>query len=334
MIQFANTTAFYGLWAVLGLCVFLWVAAVYKKKRLQKFADAKLMETLAANRYAQRETGKSVLLVCVFFLSVLALARPQWGFFWQDIKRQGLDIVIAVDVSRSMFADDVRPNRLERAKLAVKDMMRKLQGDRLGLVAFAGDAFLVCPLTVDYAGFLLSLEDLGPHTVSRGGTNIGAAILESIKAHQGAEGDSQVIMIITDGETHEGDPFAAAKKASSKGIPIFSIGIGTPEGSLIRIKNEHGEYEFLKDRNGNFVKSRLDEQTLKEISLLTDGAYVRSVGAEFGLDYIYQTRLSKMEKQDIEGQMRKQPIDRYFFPLAFAFIFLVTETLITTRKKI
>lgn len=334
MIQFANITAFYGLWAVVGFCLFLWFAAGYKKRRLEKFADARLMETLTASRYPKREALKSVLLVCVFFLSVLALARPQWGFFWEDVKRQGLDIVIAMDVSRSMLADDIMPNRLERAKLAVKDMMRKIQGDRLGLVAFAGDAFLICPLTIDYSGFLLNLEDLGPHTVSRGGTNISAAILESIKAHQSAQGDSRVIILITDGESHEGDSFAAAKKAASKGIPIFSIGIGTPEGSLIRIKNEQGQYEFLKDRGGNFVKSRLDEQTLKEIALLTDGAYVRPVGAEFGLDHIYQTRLSKMEKQDIEGKMRKQPIDRYFIPLALAFILLLVETLIRTSKKL
>ncbi|MDP8266157.1 MAG: VWA domain-containing protein [Candidatus Aceula meridiana] len=334
MIRFANISGMNFLWLALGLSLFLWFAAGYKKKRMQKFVNVNLMDAIAFNRYGQREVLKSIILVVIIIFCAIAIARPQWGFHWQEVKHQGLDIVIAIDTSNSMLAQDVKPNRLGKAKLAVKDLVKELDGDRIGLVAFEGTAFLVCPLTVDYSGFLLSLDDLDPNTISRGGTSLSAAILQSVKGYKNATSDYRAVVIITDGENFEGDPMVAVEEAKKKGIKIFCIGIGTPEGELIRIKNEGGEYEFLKDDQGNFVKSRLNESILKSIALSTGGAYVRASGAEFGLDYIYETRLSKMEKREIESKMKKQYIERFQYPLFLALLLLILETLISTRKKI
>jgi len=201
------------------------------------------------------------------------------------------------------------------------------------LIAFAGDAFITCPLTNDYAGFLLSLEDLSTASVPRGGTFLGSAIREATKSYRNVPSQYKALVLITDGENLEGDPLAAAKDAKEKGIKIFCIGIGTQEGELIRVKNDQGEYEFLKDKSGNFVKSRLNEEILQKMALLTDGMYVRASGAEFGLDLIYDERLSKMEKREIKSEKEKRYFDRFQYPLAFALLFLIADALISTRKK-
>jgi Ca-activated chloride channel family protein len=278
---------------------------------------------------AGKELAGYFLIWLVFLFSILAWAQPQWGFQWVEIKRQGLDLIIAIDVSKSMLAQDVQPNRLERAKLAVKDLVKKLKGDRVGLVAFSSTAFLACPLTSDYSGFLLALEDLGPQTISQGGTALAQAIREAVRGYEKIPGLFKAAVLITDGENLEGDPLAAAQEAKRKKIKIFCIGIGTPEGELIRIMKDNGESEFLKDNNGNFVKSRLDEDMLKKIALATEGAYVRSQGAQFGLDHLYETRLATMEKRDLENKNAKQYIDRFQIFLAIALLLLMADSLLT-----
>ncbi|MDD3375385.1 MAG: VWA domain-containing protein [Candidatus Omnitrophica bacterium] len=333
-MQFAEIQNLNFLWFSIAIGLFLVWAFRRKKTIIKKFVSEELLLKIAANKNQRMEIFKGILLVLVFVFSVIALARPQWGFKWHEVKRQGLDIIIAIDTSKSMMTDDVKPNRLERAKLAVKDLIKKLQGDRIGLIAFAGSAFLTCPLTVDYSGFLISLDDLDLNTVSRGGTSLASAIHEAMKGYEKVPSQYKAVVIITDGENLQGDPIAAAKKAAQENIKIFCVGIGTPEGELIRIRNDQGDYEFLKDNDGNFVKSRLDEQMLKQIALLTGGAYVRSSGAEFGLDYIYEKRLSKMEKREIESKMKKQYTERFQIPLAIACLFLIMEAAISTRKKI
>jgi len=232
-----------------------------------------------------------------------------------------------------MLTEDVKPNRLERSKLAVKDLVKKLQGDRVGLVAFAGSAFLVCPLTVDYSGFLLALDDLNTQTIPSGGTAIASVIQESIKSYDKIPSKYKAIVIITDGENLQGDPIVVAKEAKKNGIKISCIGIGTREGELIRIVNEGGQQEFLKDKEGHFVKSRLNEKLLQEIALTTDGMYIRASGAQFGLDTIYEKRLSKMEKREFKSQMDKRYHERFQIPLALAFVLLIAETCIDNRKR-
>jgi len=324
-MQWAEPQLLNLLWLGLPLCLFLWWASLRKNLLREKFAVRHLLNEIIPVRRSLREKLRSILLMIVFIFSLVALARPQWGFRWVEIKRQGLDIMIAMDVSKSMLAEDVKPDRLERAKLAVKDLIKKLNGDRIGLVAFSSTAFLACPLTNDYGGFLLALEDIGPQTISQGGTALARAIDESVKGYAKIPSQYKSVVLITDGENLQGNPLQAAQQARAKNIKIFCIGIGTEEGELIRITNEQGEKEFLKDKSGNFVKSRLDENMLKKIALETNGAYVRASGADFGIDHIYQTRLATMEKREIDAKMKKQYVDRFQIPLALAMIALIAE---------
>ena len=338
------------LWAVVPLALVLFGAARRRGKILERFAENQLLAEVVPGMNPQRSFWKNIFLAGVFIFAVLALARPQWGFEWQEVKRRGLDILLVVDTSKSMLTADVKPNRLERTKLAIKDLLKKLNGDRAGLIAFAGDAFMVCPLTVDYAGFMLGLNDLDVHTVGRGGTNLSRAIEEAIRAclprqtsgrqgYDAARNEYKAIILVTDGDDLEGDALAAAREAKEKGIKIYGIGIGTPEGELIQFVNERGETEFLKDSAGNFVKSRLNENLLRQIALTTGGMYVRASGAEFGLDFIYEHELTKLpigslreEKRDIEQKMKKHYQERFQIPLAVAFILLLIETCLPVRK--
>ncbi|OGX39493.1 MAG: hypothetical protein A3G91_03635 [Omnitrophica WOR_2 bacterium RIFCSPLOWO2_12_FULL_50_9] len=331
-MRFAQPFLLHLLWGVLILGVFLYGRIAYHKKILHRFSQEHLWNAIVPFFRRARLAGKYIMLTGVLAFSVLGLARPQWGFKWEEIKRQGLDILVAVDTSKSMLTQDVKPNRLERTKLAVQDLIKKLKGDRIGLIAFAGDAFMICPLTVDYGGFLLSLNDLNVETVPRGGTNLSRAIAEALRGYDHVLNKYKVIVMITDGDNLEGDPLVQARKAKEMGIKIYCIGIGTQDGELIQFASESGEAEFLKDREGNFVKSRLNEKLLQEIALSTGGVYVRASGAAFGLDLIYGQELARLERREIEGRKEKRYYDRFQIPLAMAFLLLFAETWLTTRK--
>jgi len=291
------------LWLVALLGAFLLVRRKAKYKAMERFADKGLLREIAKSLDKRNEFTKAIVLVAVCIFAVFSLVRPQWGFEWREIKREGLDILVAIDTSRSMLTDDVKPNRLERSKLAVKDLVKKLNGDRIGLIAFAGQGFMVCPLTVDYHGFLLSLNDLSTDTIPLGGTSIASAISESLRSYKDIASKYKALVLITDGEDLEGNVAQLAEQAAKEGVKIFCIGIGTKEGELIRYRNNSGEYEFVKDKDGNFVKSRLNEKMLQEIAVKTSGMYVRASGAQFGLDLIYEERLSKMEKRELKTKM-------------------------------
>jgi Ca-activated chloride channel family protein len=269
------------------------------------------------------------LLFCL-----LALLRPQWGFKWQEVKRKGLDIIIALDTSKSMLANDIKPSRLERAKLAIDDFTREFKGDRIGLIAFAGSAFLECPLTIDYGGFLLALEDINVNSISKGGTSISSAIKEALRSYPAAEAKFKVLIIITDGEDPEGDPLRLAEEAKKAGIIICCIGIGTQEGELVFLGRDDGSKEFLKDNQGNAVKSRLNEEILQKIVLATGGTYIRSTNTDFGLGLLYQGRLSKMEKREFAAKMSKLYQERFQIPLAIGLILILLEILISDRKNL
>jgi Ca-activated chloride channel family protein len=233
-----------------------------------------------------------------------------------------------------MLAEDVKPNRLERAKYAVKDLLKKLNGDRIGLIAFAGTAFLQCPLTVDYNGFMMSLDAMDVNTIPRGGTAISQAIKEALRSYKGGMKKYQVLVLITDGENHEGDVLALAEQAKKEGIKIFCIGIGTKEGELIPVTDENGNKSFLKDAHGTVVKSRLDEHTLQKIALLTGGSYVRATNTQFGLDLIYDEKLAHMERRELESKLSKQYEDRYQWFLAVGMLLLALELFISERRTV
>ncbi len=321
------------LWLVFGLIVFYIWAFRSRRKALEKFANFDLLKGISKEVSIRRKKIKSYMVIIAFTFLIIALMRPQWGFRWQEVKRHGLDILIALDTSNSMLAEDVLPNRLERSKLAVKDLVKKLKGDRMGLVCFAGRAFLQCPLTIDYDGFLLSLEDVGADTIPLGGTAISQAINVALKSYEGGGEKYKILVIITDGEDHEGGIDNAIQRAKEARIKIFCVGIGSSEGELIPIDTSRGKREFLKDAEGNIVKTRLNESLLQKIALETGGAYVRGTGAELGLDVIYDKWLSKMEKQELKSKMEKQYYERFQLPLAIAFLLLLIEPLIGDRRK-
>ena len=332
-MQFAQIDMLIWLWVVIGLVFFLMWANQHRTKILQSFTQEHLLEDIAFHFDPKKARYKNILITAVALFSILALLRPQWGFRWQEVKRQGIDILVLIDTSKSMLTQDVKPNRLERTKFAVLDLLKKLKGDRIGLIAFSGEPFLICPLTVDYGGFQISLNDLNIETIPRGGTNIAKAIRESIKDYGEISSKHKAIIIVTDGDDLEGDPIAAAREAHEKGIKIFTVGIGSAEGELIQMQNQRGELFFLKDNDGNIVKSRLNERLLKEIALITGGIYVKASGSQFGLDLIYEQEISKFEKREIEAKMEKKYHERFQFPLGLAALLLVIETCLTTRKK-
>ena len=211
---------------------------------------------------------------------LLALARPQWGFVWEEAKQKGLDIIIAIDTSRSMLARDVAPNRLERAKLAAFDLMKQTKSDRLGLVAFAGTAFLQSPLTLDDQAFRQGVDALNVGIIPQGGTALSAAIHTSIEAFEKNNDNHKVLVLFTDGEDHDADTetLAAAKEAAEAGLHIFTVGVGTKEGELLRVKDDQGNYSFIKDEDGNVVKSHLNE-TLLRLKIATRSQWFLSSAA-------------------------------------------------------
>ncbi len=332
-MRFENPAMLLGFWLLPVLTALLVWSVKNRQKVLERFARGQMLSEINRSVHGEAVRLKAVLFILVFVFSIMALARPQWGYEWQDVKRHGIDLVVAVDVSKSMLTQDVKPNRLERTKLAVKDLLKELQGDRISIVAFAGSAFPICPLTADYSGVMMSLENLNTDTIPRGGTNIALAIEEAMKQTQNTESQHKAIIILTDGENLENEPLAMAKQAKDKGIKIYCIGIGTQEGELIRVQNPSGEWGFLKDSQGNFVKSRLNENLLQQIALTTGGIYVRASGAKFGLDLIYEQELSKLEKRDIEAKQEKKYFERFQVALGLALILLIWETTIVTRKK-
>ncbi len=333
-MKFGNIYAVHYMWLFAAFLIFMVWSAKKRRRDMLKFADEGLISALTENYHKKGERIKQVLISAAILLMMLSLLRPQWGFEWNEVKRSGLDILIAMDTSNSMLAEDVRPNRLERSKLAVKDLVKKLQGDRMGLIAFAGNAFLQCPLTVDYNGFMLSLDALDVNTIPKGGTSISSAIQTAIKSYEGGMKKYKVLVIITDGEDHEGKALEMARTAKENGIKIFTIGIGTPEGELIPVTDETGKKAFLKNREGNVIKTALDEDTLKSIALDTGGSYVKATRREFGLDLIYEQKLSKMEKREIESRMVKRYEERFQIPLVLALIILCIHPFISRRKRI
>lgn len=300
---------------------------------MERFAQKNMIEGIAPSLSLARKISKAVLIATALILCIFSLARPQWGFEWQEIKRAGLDVLIAIDVSKSMLARDMKPNRLERSKYAVKDLIKKLNGDRIGLVAFAGTAFLQCPLTIDYNGFLLAMDDLNTETIPRPGTSVSSAIKEAIDIFKGPEKKFKVLILITDGEELEGDAMDLANKAAQAGIKIYSVGVGTAEGDLIPAIDEHGERAYLADKHGQVIKTRLNEDLLKKIAVATGGSYVHAMPGDFGLTLLYDKSISKLEKRDIEAKMKKHYQERYQIFLGIAAALLLLEPLLSERKR-
>ncbi len=330
-MRFARPEMLFFIWAVPVVLAVFWYGMRRRKRILSGFASAHALKAIAPARSRQRRWLKAGLILAAILLISLALAGPQYGYHWQEIERKGVDLIIALDCSRSMLATDISPSRLDRAKREVYDLIGMMKGDRLGLVAFAGTAFMQCPLTLDYGAFHLFLQHMGPDSMPVGGTNLAEAITVARKAFDRKSPSEKAVILITDGEhTGAGDPMEAARQAKEAGIRLFCIGVGSQEG--VPVPDANGGLK--KDRKGNIVISKLDEETLKKMAVLTQGGYVRSVAGDMDLDAIYQTEIrGKMEQQTLESGRKRVWEDRYQWPLLLAVLALVAELFIRARKK-
>jgi len=332
-MQFGHPTSFWMLALAPVLTLFFFWAYRARRRSLERFAAPPLCDKLAASISATARRWKAVLLVGTVFFAALALAQPRWGFEWREVKHKGVDVFVLLDVSKSMLTEDVRPNRLTQAKFAVEDLLNGLEGDRIGLIAFAGTAFVQCPLTVDCEAFRLTLKDADPRIIPRGGTAIAPAIRTALKGFEAGEGRDRAIVLITDGEQTEGDALAAADEATKAGVHIYAIGVGTTEGELIPVREDGKAMEFLKDREGKVVKSRLDEETLKQLALKTGGIYVRSAAGDFGIDTIFDKGIAQLQRKEYEARLQKNYFERFQWPLGMAFALLALEHFLTERRK-
>jgi Ca-activated chloride channel family protein len=303
-----------------------------QRAALENFVSAHLQAQLTRSiSIAGRRTRRGLYLTSVACL-FLALAGPLVGYRWEEITRRGYDIVFALDTSRSMSTPDVRPDRLTRAKLAIDDFTGQLDGDAVGIVAFAGRAFLVCPITLDYGAFRESLSLIDTNTIPRGGTNISSAIREAQAALQRRPGSDKVLILVTDGEDLEGDSPAAAQAAARQGLKIYTVGVGTPAGELIPLPPDQGG-GFVKDDAGALVKSRLDEAALKAIAAAGGGIYAPLGTQGEGLETIFKAVFGSVAKHDLAFRRRKIYIERYQWPLAASVALLFGSLLIGTRRR-
>ncbi|NOX80530.1 MAG: VWA domain-containing protein, partial [Deltaproteobacteria bacterium] len=277
-----------------------------------------------------RRLIKNTLVVLTLACCFIALARPQYGSRWIEVQRRGIDILFAVDTSKSMMTRDVKPDRLERAKLAIKDFVGRLGGDRVGLLPFAGSAFLMCPLTLDYDAFDFSLDALDTNIIPKGGTDLAAAITaaESVLAN---ETNHKILILVTDGENLQGDALAAAREAKKHNMVIYTVGVGTPQGELIPLPRQ-GKGKFLQDSSGRFVTSKLDETMLTKIAAATGGLYVPLGDVGQGFETIYQRKLALAPKEEHGQRLQKVPVERFMWPLAAAVLLLAFEFLLSGRK--
>lgn len=322
------------LWLLLllpALVLFLWWASRQRRKLLAQFIRSRLLSALTVGvSPARRKIRLGCLLLAVALL-VVALARPQYGFDLQKVEQRGLDIVVAIDTSRSMLAQDIAPDRLERAKLAALDLMQQAKSDRLGLVAFAGDAFLECPLTFDNTAFQQSVQTLSVNTLPLGGTSLAAAI----KTAQTAFGHSdhyKVLVLLTDGGDNVGGALAAAKKAAKAGMKIFTIGMGTVQGDLLRVTDANGNSHYIHDAKGDVVKSCLNKTLLQQIARAAGGFYLPLRGADT-MQVLYEKGLAPLPKSEGEQRLIRRYHEQYHWPLAAAILLLVVEMFLRERKK-
>jgi Ca-activated chloride channel homolog len=329
MILWRDAMSLLALLAVPVLAGFFVWAWRRRERALAAFVDAALLPTVAPDLDRRRRTVRWTLVVLAVLCLGLALGGPMWGFRWEEVHREGIDLVIAIDTSRSMLTPDVKPNRLARAKLAVQDLVGELRGDRVALVPFAGKAFLQCPLTLDYGAFAQSLDAVEVGIIPKGGTALAEAIDTSLEAFEGRQGSHQAVVLITDGEDHEGKVKEAAKRAADRGVKIYTVGIGTSEGELI----PGASGSWVKDRAGQVVKSRLDEGTLKDVAVDTGGVYLHAAGPSLGLAELYRDYIDTMEKRELASTLEKRFEQRFQIPLAVALLLLALEPLVGERRS-
>ena len=332
-IRLHNIDTLYLLWSLPFLLGLFFYSASRRKQTLEQLIDPSLLQKLVSVNPVRRR-WKGALILASFFLLIIGLARPAWNLQQTTVKRTGRDVVFVLDVSRSMLAEDLAPNRLERAKLAIADVIDTLDGDRVGLVAFAGTAATKCPLTLDYGFFRMMLEKISTASITRGGTMIGDAIrlvLDQVLDSQ--ERQFKDIVLITDGEDHESFPLEAAKEAAAKGVRLFIVGLGDEnEGKRIPVTDASGRKTFMQYK-GQEVWSRLDADTLRQMALVTPGGrYLNVATGTIDLGEVYLQLIGSADKRELEEETIEKYEEKFQIFLAMGFLLLVIEALISERR--
>ena len=334
MIRFANIQFLHLLWLIPLLIAFYIFVFRSKEKALKKFGNLELLKKLTQNTSRSRQITKIISILASLLFMIYAAAQPQIGTKLEEVKREGIDVLVAMDVSVSMLAQDIPPSRLEKAKHEVESFIDRLRGDRIGLIAFAGDAFVQCPLTLDYGAAKIFLDIMDPSLIPTPGTAIGKAISKAIETFDQKERKHKVLVLITDGEDHQGDVISFAEEAERQGIIIYSVGIGSAKGEPIPVESgQSSGKSFKKDKKGEVVITKLDELSLEKIALQTGGKYYRASSGEEELEKIYD-EIMKMEKKELGSLQFSQFEDRFQYLVVFALLLLALEIFLPERKAV
>lgn len=332
-MKFAHPSVFFLMALLPLLAVFFIVSFRTKRILLDRLISPAMQEKLISGLSFRREKVKLFLLLLVFFFLILAWSGPLWGSRLVEIKQKGLDVFIAIDCSLSMNAQDIKPNRLSQAKADMKDLISRLQPNRIGIIAFAGNAFVQCPLTMDEDAALMFVDLIEPGLIPMPGTAVGAAIRLAARSFPSKDPKFKALVLLTDGEDHRSKPLEAAQEAAKEGVKIFTIGFGSTRGEPIPIKDEKGALkEYKKKRSGEMVLSKLNETDLIKIAAATGGEYYRASAAGIAVDRVAEDILS-MEKKQLKDRWENDLESRFQFPLVLAFILLMSEFFMSERKN-
>lgn len=332
MFRFANPELLHALYILPVLIVLFFILYRRKKKIINRIGEPSMLTYLMPQVSNARSILKFFLRLLALGAVILAMARPQYGTKLEKVERKGVELIIALDVSNSMLAKDIQPNRLARAKMAISKLTEKLQNDRIGFIVFAGDAYIQIPLTVDYAAVKTFLPSINTNIVPQQGTDVGSAIELGMNSFDPESNLEKAMIVITDGENHRGNPEEMAKKANEEGINIHTIGVGSPEGTPIPVKETHGQQTFKKDEQGEVVVSKLDEQTLKKIASAGEGMYVRATKADLGLNELFR-EISQMEEKTIESKIYSNYKEQFQYFAGLALFLILVDFILLNRKN-
>ncbi len=330
MIRLAHQYYLYGLVLIPVFIILFWLFLLWKQKALKTFGDLSVIKQLMPDISKTRPLIKFILLMLAFVFLIIGLANPQIGSKLEKATRKGVELMICLDVSNSMLAEDIKPSRLERAKFSISKLIDKLEDDRIGIVIFAGEAFTQLPITSDRSAAKMFASSISTDLIPVQGTSIGAAINLALKSFDENNNKNKAIIVISDGENHEDDAVNAAKAAMEKNIHVHAIGIGTPDGAPIPLPNSSNQY--LKDNAGNTVVTKLDETALQLLAAAGNGTYVRASSAEIGLNTVF-SEINKMEKKEYESKVYADYEDRFQYFIGIALVFLLIEIFVFERKS-
>lgn len=332
MYQLEHKFYLYALGLIPLFILIYMLVNIWRKRALKNYGDMSVIEQLFPDVSRSKRFLKFILFTTAFTFLIIGIVNPQVGTKLEEVKRKGADLMICLDVSNSMKAEDLQPNRLEKAKQAISKLLDKLEGDRIGIVVFAGQAYVQLPITTDYSAAKLFLESINTDLIPTQGTDIGAAIDLSFESFGKDEGKNKAIVIITDGEDNEAGAVKAAEAAAEKGITIHTIGMGSAEGTPIPLYKGNVREGFRKDKEGNTIVTKLNEQTLQEIAAAGNGIYVRASNSDAGLNNVLDA-INKLEKKQFDSKMYSDYEDRFQWFVSAALLLLVIEIFLSERKS-